>query len=176
MARIVGYIAASLDGYIADAAGSLDWLTARDDLTLGEHDYARFIDTVRTVVMGRATYDWLERSGAEWPYSGKRVIVVTSRPMAAAPAGALETRSDVAGLIAELRALDDGDVWLVGGGQLQMAFIARGGLDGLEVYVISQVLGGGVPLFPPTGFARQLRLLSAKSLGDGCARLHYAFD
>ena len=43
---------------------------------------------------------------------------------------------------------------MLGGGKLQMAFIERGALDELEVYVISQLLGGGYPLFPPTGFSR----------------------
>ena len=75
--------------------------------------------------------------------------------------------TDVEALIAELRALDDGDVWMLGGGKLQMAFIERGALDELEVYVISQLLGGGYPLFPPTGFSTSLKLLSAHALGSG---------
>jgi dihydrofolate reductase len=57
MARIVGYIATSLDGYIADRQENLDWLTQRADLDLGEHHYESFIRSIRTVVMGRSTYD-----------------------------------------------------------------------------------------------------------------------
>ena len=90
--------------------------------------------------------------------------------------GPLTTRTDVDALIAELRALDDGDVWMLGGGKLQMAFLERGALDELEVYVISQLIGGGYPLFPATGFNRSLRLLSANALGSGGARLHYALE
>jgi dihydrofolate reductase len=90
--------------------------------------------------------------------------------------GPLETRTDIDALIKELRALDDGNVWMLGGGKLQMAFMERGALDEIEIYVMSDLLGGGYPLFPPTGFRRRVRLLSAKSLGEGCARLHYAFD
>jgi len=174
MARIIGYIAASLDGFIAGPNDDLDWLTRRQDLVLGPYDYNLFIKRIRTVVMGRATYDWLARQDFAWPYAGQRSIVVTSRPLAD-PKGPLETRSDVEALIAELRDLEDGDVWMVGGGSLQMAFIERGALDELEVYVISQLLGGGTPLFPPTGFARSLRLISADALGTGGARLHYDF-
>jgi dihydrofolate reductase len=175
MARIVGYIASSLDGFIAGPGDDLDWLTGRDDLILGQFDYNLFIKRVRTVVMGRATYDWLARQDFAWPYPEQRSIIVTSRPLPD-PKGLLETRSDVDALIAELRALEDGDVWMLGGGSLQMAFIERGALDELEVYVISQLLGGGTPLFPPTGFARPLRLLAADALGTGGARLHYSFD
>lgn len=174
MARIVGYIAASLDGFIAGPGDDLDWLTGRNDLVLGQHDYNLFIKRIRTVVMGRATYDWLARQDFAWPYAEQRSIVVTSRPLPD-PIGALETRNDIDALIAELRGYDDGDVWMLGGGSLQMAFIERGAMDELEVYVISQLLGGGTPLFPPTGFSRSLRLLSAEALGSGGARLHYAF-
>ena len=175
MARIVGYIASSLDGFIADPSENLDWLTQRTDMQLGEYDYNLFIRRIRTVVMGRGTYDWLVRENIPWPYGAQRTIVVTSRPLPD-PIGQLETRTDIDTLVAELRALDDGDVWMLGGGQLQMAFMERGALDEIEIYVISQLLGGGYQLFPPTGFKKSLRLISAPSLGSGCSRLHYSFE
>jgi dihydrofolate reductase len=174
MARIVGYIAASLDGFIADENEGLDWLF-KAETNLGEHHYDVFIKTIRTIVMGRATYDWLVRSGMDWAYGAQRVFVVTSRPIDN-PLGPLATRGDIDALIAELRALDDGDVWMLGGGKLQMAFIERGALDEIEVYVTSALVGGGYPLFPPTGHKQTLTLLSAKALGKGMARLHYSFD
>ena len=174
MARIVGYIAASLDGFIADPDEGLEWLF-KADADLGEHHYDKFIKGIRTVVMGRTTYDWLVKSGTPWPYAEQRSLVVTSRPIPD-PAGQLEIRTDVDALIAELRALDDGDVWMLGGGQLQMAFMERGALDEIEIYIASTLIGGGYPLFPPTGFHATPTLLSAKSLGKGMARLHYRFD
>lgn len=174
MARIVGYIASSLDGFIADPQESLAWLTQRTDMELGEFDYNLFIKRIRTVVMGRGTYDWLVRENIPWPYGEQRVIVVTSRPLPS-PIGKLETRTDIDTLVTELRALDDGDVWMLGGGQLQMAFMERGALDEIEIYVISQLLGGGFPLFPATGLKKSLKLLSSNALGTGCVRLHYSF-
>lgn len=175
MARIVGYIASSLDGFIADPQESLAWLTQRTDMELGEFDYNLFIKRIRTVVMGRGTYDWLVRENIPWPYGEQRVIVVTSRPLPD-PIGKLETRTDIEALIAELRTLDDGDVWMLGGGQLQMAFMERGALDEIEIYVISQLLGGGFPLFPAIGFEKRLILLSSNTLGTGCVRLHYSLE
>lgn len=172
MARIVGYIAASLDGFIATADENLDWLTNQPDLNLGEYDYHHFIDRIRTVVMGRATYDWIARYPGAWEYEGKRVIVVTSRPIDN-PKGALETRTDIPALIEELRALEDGDVWMLGGGKLQMAFMERGALDEIEIYLISEIIGGGIPLFPPVGTRLSPRLISAQMLHPACARLHY---
>ena len=173
MAKILGYIAASLDGFIATADDSLDWLFKYDDMQLGEHDYGLFLKRIRTVVMGRGTYDFIARDPAPWAYDRQRTIVVTSRPIID-PKGVLETCSDVDELIAELRRLDDGDVWMLGGAQLQMAFMERGALDEIEIYVMPELLGGGKPLFPATGFRASPRLLSAQTLDRGCVRLHYA--
>jgi dihydrofolate reductase len=175
MAKILGYIASSLDGFIATEEDGLDWLFAYEGLDLGEHDYRRFIQRIRTVVMGRATYDFLARDDSPWAYGEQRVLVVTSRPVPF-PKGPLETRDDVDTLIAELRALNDGDVWMLGGGELQMAFIERGALDEIEIYLMPEIIGGGKPLFPPTGFRTSPRLLDAQALDKGCVRLHYAFD
>lgn len=175
MARILGYIATSLDGYIATPEHGLDWLFKHDQLALGEHDYNLFIQRIRTVVMGRGTYDFIHHASSPWAYGEQRVFVVTSRPIDD-PKGPLEIRSDIDALVAELRALDDGDVWMLGGGQLQMAFMERGALDELEIYVMPEIIGGGIPLFPATGFQASPTLISAKTLEPGCVRLHYRFD
>jgi len=175
MARILGYIAASLDGFIATEDENLDWLLKYDSADFGgEHHYSFFIKRIRTVVMGRGTYDWIAKESSPWAYGDQRVIVVTSKPIDN-PKGPLETRSDVDALIEELRALDDGDVWMLGGGRLQMTFMERGALDEIEIYLIPEIIGGGIPLFPPTGFKASPRLISAKDIGQGCVRLHYAF-
>ena len=175
MARILGYIAASLDGMITTEDDKLDWLFKYDGMDLGEHDYRTFITRIRTVVMGRGTYDFIANEPSPWAYGAQRVIVVTSRPIDN-PKGPLELRSDVDALIAELRALDDGDVWMLGGGQLQMAFLERGALDEIEIYVIPEMLGGGRPLFPATGFRASPTLVGAQAVDKGCVRLHYRFS
>lgn len=175
MARIVGYIACSLDGFIATSEGSLDWLYRSGPADLGEYDYNLFLKRIRTVVMGRGTYDFFEETNTPWPYGDKRVFVVTSRPIAE-PKGEFETRTDVDALIAELRALDDGDVWMLGGGQLQMAFMERGALDELEIYVVPEIIGGGFPLFPSTGFKATPKLISSQVVSGTTVRMHYRFD
>ncbi|MEZ2409089.1 dihydrofolate reductase family protein [Bosea sp. RCC_152_1] len=174
MARILGYIATSLDGLITAEDDSLDWLFKYDDMNLGEHDYRAFLKRTRTVVMGRGTYEFIAGDSSHWSYGDKRVIVVTSRPIDN-PKGPLEVRNDVDAVIRELRGLEDGDVWMLGGGQLQMAFLERGALDEIEIYVIPEMLGGGRPLFPLTGFRASPTLISAQAIDKGCVRLHYRF-
>jgi dihydrofolate reductase len=174
MARIIGYIAASLDGFIAAEGNSMDWLSEYEGMDLGTHGFARFMAGVRTIVMGRATYDFIEKDDADWPYGTHRVYVVTSRPIAS-PKGPIVIRQDIDELVQELRGLDDGQVWMLGGGRLQMAFIERNALDEIEIYIFPRVLGGGTPLFPATGLRRGLRLINAVTLDRGCVRLHYSF-
>ena len=174
MARILGYIAASLDGFIATKEESLDWLFKYNSMDLGEHDYRTFLKRIKTIVMGRGTYDFIARDTSPWDYGAQRVVVVTSRPIDN-PKGPLETCSDIGTLIAQLRTRDDGDVWMLGGGQLQMAFLEREAIDEIEIYIMPEIIGGGRPLFPPTGFRSSPRLIDAKVLDRGCVRLHYAF-
>ena len=175
MATIRGYIAASLDGYIATVDGGVDWLDKYGDVGGGEFSYGRFIAGVRTVVMGRATYDAIAGFDVAWPYGDRRAIVVTSLPIDR-PAGPVETWSEgLDALVRHLRALEDGDVWLVGGGRLQQAFIERGALDSLALFIAPELLGGGIPLFPPNGFARPVRLVSSETLKAGFVRLLYDF-
>ena len=175
MARIRGYIASSLDGFIAAPGDDLAWLFAYEDAELGEHHHARFLERIRTVVMGRSTYAFLAAQPGPWPYRQQRSIVVTSSPLVP-PTPGVEVRGEVDALVAELRRLDDGDVWMLGGGELQMAFIERDALDEVEIFVFPEILGGGTPLFPPHGVRRSPGLVSAKALDRGCVRLHYTFS
>ena len=175
MARILGYIAASLDGYIADSGESLDWLTGPSDFELGEHHYDVFIKRIRTVVMGRTTYDWILANTAEWPYGDRRTIVVTSRPLTARRGNVEVWTRGIDALVEHARSLVDGDVWMVGGGGLQMAFIERRALDELALTIVPELIGGGAPLFPATGFAASPQLISAKAYDRGVVHLRYRF-
>ena len=57
MARILGYIASSLDGFIATDDDKLDWLFQYNDMDLGEHDYRSFLKRMRTLVLPYALDD-----------------------------------------------------------------------------------------------------------------------
>ena len=54
--RVILYIAASLDGFIAKPDGSLGWLS-QVEAPPEDYGYAEFVKTVDTVIMGRKTYD-----------------------------------------------------------------------------------------------------------------------
>lgn len=175
MATIRGYIGTSLDGYIAGPDGSLDWLTKYDGIDAGRFSYDRFIVGIRTVVMGRATYDAIADMGVDWPYTGQRGIIVTSRPLGSPPVPLQVWSAGIDALAEHLRGLDDGDVWVVGGGRLQQALIERGALDSLILFMVPEILGSGTRLFPANGFARTVRLTASETPGGQCVVLDYDF-
>jgi dihydrofolate reductase len=175
MARIRGYIASSLDGYIATRNDGIEWLTPYDTADFGEFVYAPFIATIRTLVMGRGTYDFIARQPSGWPYGDRRTYVVTSRPLQAGPSTVDVWTQGVDALVAQLRRLDDGDVWLVGGGLLQNAFISRGALDELDLFVVPELIGAGIRLFPEPGPVTRPQLVSATALDRGCVHMRYRF-
>lgn len=168
MAAIRGYIAASLDGYIADAEGGVAWLDAFQDVDYG---FDRFFAEIRTVVLGRTTYDQVRGFG--WPYAGRRGFVVTSRPLDGPPEGVEAWGRGVGALVDHLRELDDGDAWVVGGAAVQQTFLEAGGLDRLDLFVMPITLGHGVPLFPKTAHPLGFDLVGSASMPASTVRLTY---
>jgi len=73
----VVYIATSLDGYIADANGSLDWLNTVPNPDSTDYGFADFMDGIDALVMGRKTFETVLGFGGDWPYS-KPVFVLSS--------------------------------------------------------------------------------------------------
>jgi dihydrofolate reductase len=174
MAVIRGYIAASLDGYVADAAGGVDWLAPYAAVDGGYHD---FIDQVGTVVMGRRTHDQIPSFGVGWPYAGKRGLVVTSGRGSSFHPGTRFWTGGLPALIGGLRDLDDGDVWVVGGAMLLAAMIAAGALDRLELLVAPLLLGEGTRLFPPpVRGLKGMTLNRVEALERGMVRLDYGLN
>ncbi|MCI0805003.1 MAG: dihydrofolate reductase, partial [Chloroflexi bacterium] len=55
--------------------GRLDWL--EHDSGGEDYGFQNFFDSIDTRVMGRGTYEFVAASG-EWPYEGKRTIVLSS--------------------------------------------------------------------------------------------------
>src|SRR5438045_9397194 len=76
------FIGTSVDGFIARPNGDLDFLPPGG----GEpHGYAEFMDSVDALVIGRKTYETV-LAFETWPYGEKPVFVLSSRPIARAPA------------------------------------------------------------------------------------------
>ncbi len=173
MGKISYYVAASLDGYIADADGGVDWLPQDESQDYGDYGYAQFYAGVDALAMGRRTYDQVLSFG-EWPYSGKSTYVFTSRPPDANPHEVQFVRDDPAEFARSVAAGYDGVVWLVGGGNLAERFRRAGLIDEYLVFVIPVILGAGIPLFDGDAPLTELSLIETAAHPDGVVMLRYA--
>ena len=151
------YTATTLDGFIADADNSLEWLFVRDQDREGSFNYAAFITEVGAFAMGSTTYEWIldhefkdrDRAEWKWPYDIP-CWVFTHRQLTVVPgANVVFTSADVASVHAEMVAAAAGrNVWIVGGGELAGQFADVGLLDEVIVSIAPVTLGTGAPLLP----------------------------
>ena len=56
MRKVILYIAMSLDGFIADRDGKVDWLAGQDAIVESADSFPEFVKGVDTVIMGWRTY------------------------------------------------------------------------------------------------------------------------
>jgi dihydrofolate reductase len=163
------YTATTLDGFIADANHSLDWLFTREQDRDGPLSYTSFIAGIGALAMGAHTYEWvLNHEHGKWPYE-LPCWVFTHRDLPVAGERIELTADDVTAVHERMRAAaGDRNVWIVGGGGLAGQFAERGLLDEVIVYIAPVTLGAGAPLLP--GHV-ELRLEELARNGDfACAR------
>jgi len=176
MTRVVYFTAATLDGFIADEHDSLDWLF---EVPHGEDDgtWDAFIGRVGVLVMGATTYQWvLDRHFTEHPeqyhdfYGERPLWVFTHRDLLGVPGVDVTfARDDVQASWDDLAAAaGDGDVWVVGGGDLVGQFDDAGHLDEIQVHLTPVVLGAGRPLLPRRITSSRLTFREGAVVGQRC--------
>lgn len=168
--KIVCYIAASLDGYIATEDDSLEWLFRVEGE--GDAGYAEFMETIDTVVMGRRTYDWvMDAEDGQFPYQGLASYVFTSAAHQDDPFVKF-TSQDISSFAKDLKAQPGKDIWVIGGSSLLHGFLKEDLIDEWIISIAPTLIGKGIPLFGELDFEIPLKLKSVKSYGQ-FAQLHY---
>ena len=174
------YTASSLDGFIATADDSLEWLFQLGDVN--ETSYPQFISEVGALAMGSATYEWMLRhviryGSAEpetWPYELPTWVFSSRELPVVEHADIRFVKGDVKPVHAEMRTAAIGkNLWLVGGGDLVGQFYDAGLLDELIIQIGSVTLGSGKPLLPREITSPPLKLVSVQQVGTGFAELRY---
>ena len=71
MRKVVLFIAMSLDGYIADSNGGVEWLKGQGNDNENIDTYSEFTQNIDTILMGWNTYHQIvtELSPTKWIYS-----------------------------------------------------------------------------------------------------------
>jgi dihydrofolate reductase len=168
--RVSVYIAVSIDNCIARDDGGLDWLADVQDAGGGDYGYAAFMDSIDAVVLGRNTYDAV-RTFDTWPFTEKRVIVLTNRPLT--PAFGEEAYAGaLAPLMAQLNTDGVTRVYLDGGATIRQG-LDEAIVDDMTLSIVPVVLGAGRPLFTRGIPGTAWRLIGAESFPTGLVQLHY---
>ena len=168
------YIAVSLDGFIADKDGGIDFLSSTPNPDNDDFGFAKFMESVDGLIMGRKTFETVCGFGGEWGYS-KRVFVL-SNTMAAVPPGYDDKAEIVTGEMGSiLRSLSERGYinMYIDGGITVQSFLREGLIDEIIITTIPVILGGGSPLFSSLPAPIALELVKSEVLLNALVKNHY---
>ena len=170
--RTVTYGAAcSLDGFIAPADGSLDWLHFSKDV---QDFMANYWATIDTMLMGRKTW---EAAGGSASGGGKGMKGITtyifSRTLERVGGGAHLVRENAGEFVRQLKGQTGKGICVMGGGELAQSLFEAGVIDEVGLNVHPILLGSGVPLFRDAGRRISLQLAESRVIDGGCVLSTY---
>lgn len=142
------FIATSLDGYIADQNGAIDWLYSIENPNNSDMGYAEYFEKIDALVMGRNTFEVVMGFDCDWPYS-KPVFVLTNT-LKVVPKGFEDKISFLNGsitdIVSEINAQGYKNLYIDGGLTIQQ-FLKADLIDEMIITTIPVLLGGGSALF-----------------------------
>jgi dihydrofolate reductase len=170
--RIVTYGAAcSLDGFIAPADGSMDWLHFSKDV---QDIMATYWATVDTMLMGRKTWEVAQAmGGAGGGGMGGITTYVFSRTLTSAGEGVHLVSDNAGEFVRKLKEQPGKGICLMGGGELAQSLIEAGVVDEVGLNVHPILLGSGVPFFRDPGRRVHLELAESRIIDGGCVLSMY---
>lgn len=171
MNKIILYIATSLDGFIADINGGVDWLPhPKDDAELEAVGYKDLMERIDTILMGSRSYKQILSFG-DWGWPDKHTYVFTSKKLEADKPYVSITHDNPFEFMAKFKdRTSDKDIWLLGGAELAKSFAQESLIDEIILTIVPQTLGTGIPL----GLSfEKFDLTNEKSLTDGMVQKIY---
>lgn len=169
--RVILYIAASLDGYIAAPGDDLSFLKTVEE-SGEDYGYYKFLSTVDTVIMGRKTYDWVMRHVFEFPHKNLKTYIITHTP-----------RPDLENIVFYIDSLKDlisilktqpgKNIFIDGGAEIVNELLLNMNIDEFIISIVPLMLGKGIRLFTNDYPPHCLKLKNVKHYEKGLVQLHY---
>jgi dihydrofolate reductase len=190
MGRIVmsGPQNVSLDGVVQDPDGEEGfklggWFVQDGGKDLQEWNKIALDEALRAEawLLGRRSYEFF---GARWrPRAGELADRLNSMPKYVVSStledpewnNSTVLSGDAVEEISKLKQELDGEIVIPASYQLGRTLIEHNLVDELRLVVFPVVLGAGERLFGETSHKKRMRLLGAKTIGDGLAVLNYEF-
>jgi dihydrofolate reductase len=171
--------AVSLDGFLAGADGSIDWMHFSQDV---QQFITAYFKNVDAILMGRKTYAVSasqakagarpsKKSTARQP--AVRTYVFSRTLTSIDQAGVELVSSDAAAFVRDLKQRPGKGICLMGGGELAQSLIAAGLVDEVGLNIHPILLGGGIPVFRDPGHRVKLSLVENRTLDGGCVLATY---
>ena len=142
------FIGTSLDGYIADKNGGLEFLQSVPNPENDQLGFPEIMDSIDALLMGRKTYETVLGFGGDWPYS--KPVFVLSSTLSSLPEHLQGKVEIVSGTIEEVvqRLNQKGFKNLyIDGGKLIQSFLQKDMIDELIISQLPILIGGGTSLF-----------------------------
>ena len=167
--RGIVYIATSLDGFIARADGSIDFLDLDPAVTHAasvpgnglQASYGALTSKVDVVLMGRGTYEKVLTFDS-WPFTHPVIVLSTGLPDD--QDDRIEVVRSLPDAVERLEALAAGAVYIDGGRVIQ-AFLEAGLVDEITLTRVPVIIGAGIPLFATVSSDIELSLESVETEG-----------
>jgi len=176
MRDVVLTMQVSLDGYVADPDGGLEWAFANIDDEVTAFLAERLAE-MDTMLMGRVNY---LAQAAKWPTADgeiaaivnqhRKIVFSSTLPAVEWQNSRLATGSP-ADEIAELKRQPGGVIGVAGGATFAQALLRDSLIDRVRLSIQPVALGKGVPLFAEL---RLLSLLDSRTFGTGVVVNTYA--
>ena len=182
MRKLIYSMGVSLDGYIADPHGKIDWSAPDEELHRFHNQQAR---ETGVFLFGRRMYETMtfwetaeeQPSLPEYEREFARIYletpkVVFSTTLDEVAGKARLATGDAAEEVARLKEEPGADL-AVGGAGLASTMIRAGLVDEFRLFVSPVVLGGGTPYFPPLEDRIDLELAETRTFGSRVVYLCY---
>lgn len=171
--KVTLFIAMSLDGYIADSKGGVDWLGGQDEEAEIIDTYSAFVKDIDTVLMGWNTYHQIvtELSPDEWVYDDFTTYVFTHKEQKSSE-NIHFVNTAPADLIKKLKEEKGKGIWVCGGASLVQQLINADLIDCYYITVIPTLLGSGIRLFENGKSRIELKLIHTQ-VNNGMTDLVY---
>ena len=179
MAKLIYAAISSLDGYVADEAGTFDWAVPDEEVHAFVNDLER---EVGTYLYGRRLYDvmagWetaasespLLRDFAEIWRAADKVVYSRTLPEVTSSKTRIE-RAFEPDAVRRMKEVAERDI-TVGGPNLAAQAIRAGLVDELHLFLTPILVGGGTPSLP-ADVRVKLELLDERRFGNGVVHLRY---
>ena len=170
------FVATSLDGFIADENGGIDWLIEVPNPDKTDYGYAELMKNTDALVMGRSTFEKVLIFG-EWFYT--KPVFVLSNSLTEIPEnliGKVEiVKGDVQDVVKNLNSQGYKNLY-IDGGKLIQGFLKEDLIDELIINKIPILLGKGIPLFDDIDQKLKFKHTKTEVFNDSLVMSRYLRD